>query len=96
MSKLNEQKEITKLEKKLNDEALVGELRSLSKKELEFKLLELAKHAQEIETTKSMDEELQRTKDLLKELNAPYSEQLKTNKLKSRLYHLIIKEKDEV
>lgn len=94
MSKLNEQKEIVKLERQIADEYLVAELRALPKKELEFKLLELAKHAQEIATTKSQDEELQNARSLVKELGTPYSEQLKNNKLKSRFIHLIIKEKE--
>jgi hypothetical protein len=96
MNELSQQKEIVKLEKQLNDETLASELRGLTKKELEFKLLELAKHAQEIVTTRNSDEELTDAKNVVKELSAPYNDQLKGNKLMSRFIHLLVKEKEEV
>ncbi len=96
MSELSQQKEIVKLEKQLNDETLASELRGLTKKELEFKLLELAKHAQEIVTTRNDDEALTCAKNVVKDLNAPYNDQLKGNKLMARFIHLLVKEKEEV
>jgi hypothetical protein len=90
--------ELTKLEKKLAEmqgEGYCSELRGLDKKALEFKLLEMAKHREEIVTTKNMDEEYQLAREKVKELNAPYSEQMKHNKIKTRFLHLLLKEKYE-
>lgn len=92
MDKLKENKEIVKLEKAIGDSS-TSHFRGLTKSELEFKLLELAKHREELVTTEKEDEELQRAKDLIKELKAPYAEQNKHNKLKCRFIHLLIKEK---
>lgn len=85
--------EITKIEKLLG-EGVAANLRGLTKSELEFKLLQLANHREEIQTTQNNDEELQNTKELLKELKAPYNEQLKDLKNKSRFIHLLIKEQE--
>ena len=87
--------EITKLEKKLGSE-IASELRSLSVKELEYKLLQLAKHREAITTTKNEDEELSSAKEVVKELDAPYKEQLKENNLKSRIMALLITEKGDL
>ena len=90
--------EITRIERKLaNDhgENYTSELRGLSKQDLEYKLLQLANHREEITTTKNNDQELQFIKEKVKELNAPYSEQLRENNRKSRFIHLLLKEKSD-
>lgn len=92
MDKLKESKEIVKIEKKIGDSSALH-FRGMSKSELEYKLLELANHKEEIVTTQKEDEQLNDTKALLKELNAPYKEQLQQNKLKCRFIHLLMKEK---
>lgn len=92
MEKLNESKEIVKLEKKLGENN-ASHFRGMSKSELEYKLLEMANHREEIVTTQKNDTQLNDTKELLKELNAPYKEQLQQNKLKCRFIHLLLKEK---
>ena len=88
--------ELNSLESKLNNkhgESYVQNLLELSKKELEFKLLELAKHKEEVVTTRNNDEEYQLAKEKVKDLNAPYKEQLGENKLKARYIHLLIKDR---
>jgi hypothetical protein len=84
--------ELTKLAKKL-DEHEESQLRGMSVKELEFKLLQLAKHSEEITSTMNDDEQYQSAKELVKEMAQPYREQANANKLKRRFIHLLIKEK---
>ena len=86
--------EITKLEKKLSD-GEASELRGLPVSELEFKLLQLSKHREAIVTTRNNDEQLNDTKELLKELNAPYREQLSANKVKARFIALLLEERKD-
>ena len=90
-------KEAVELEKKLTrkyGKEFAQELRGMDKSGLENKLLGLVKHSQEIITTKNRDEELELAKDKHNELEAPYKDQVKANKEKSRFIHLILKEKD--
>lgn len=87
----NQEKELITLEKKVGEQA-AQELRNLPVKELEFKLLQLAKHKEEIVTTAKNDLKLQEARDLVKELNAPYKEQATQVKNKSRFIALLIKE----
>lgn len=94
-AKLREEVEKTKIERALNDEEYVAELEGMSKVELEQKLLGLAKHEQEIISTKNNDDELNAAKRKASVLGSPYREQLKFNKLKARLVNLILKEKYE-
>jgi hypothetical protein len=94
MNQLSEGKEIIKLAKKLN-EGDEGKFRGMSVKELEFELLQTAKHREEIASTRKDDEELQSAKQIVKELNQPYSEQLKAVCDKSRFIALLMKEKAE-
>ncbi len=94
---LSDQKEIVKLEKKLIDlrsESYVSELRGLNSSELDSKLLELAKHKQEIITSMKNDDELNRIAEEAKELKKPYNESKKQNELISRFVGLLIKEKE--
>jgi hypothetical protein len=89
------QKEITIIEnklKKIEDESYANELRSLSTEDLNFKLLQMAKHREEIITTRNEDAEYQAAKELVKEMSAPYNEQTRINKLKSRFIALLLKE----
>lgn len=90
--KLNEQLEITKLERKL-DEGEASKFRGMTDKELEFELLQLAKHKEAIVTTRNEDQQLNSAKEVVKELNSPYVEQLKANKLKHRFIALLLAEK---
>ena len=85
--------EITKLEKKLS-EGESSKFRGMTKSEIEFEILKLAKHTQDITSTKKMDEELNSAREALKELNAPYVEQSSHTKLRSRFLHLLLKEKE--
>lgn len=90
--------ELNSLETKLNNkhgESYIQGLLELSKKELEHKLLLLAQHKEEVVTTRNNDEEYQLAKEKVKELNAPYKEQLGENKLKSRYIHLLLKDRFE-
>ena len=84
--------EITNLERKLG-EGEASDLRGLPVKELEFKLLQLAKHSEEITSSMNDDEQYQSARELVKEMAQPYREQQKDNKLKRRFIHLLIKEK---
>jgi DNA-directed RNA polymerase subunit H (RpoH/RPB5) len=96
MDKLSEQKEIIKLEKKLNNLEsgdLVASYRRLGESELQDILATLAIHAHSITTIKNEDIELQQAKEALSELNAPYREQLSAIKLKSRFVALLLQEK---
>jgi len=88
--------ELTRLEEKLNDkhgESYVQGLLELNKKELEHKLMMLANHKEEVVTTRNEDEEYQLAKEKVKDLNAPYKDQLNENKLKSRFIHLLLKDR---
>ena len=94
---LSAEKEVVKLEKKLSrkyGDSFASELRGLSKDELGYKLLGLANHNQEIITTKARDMDLELAKDKYYELRAPYDDQVRANKEKSRFIHLLIKDKD--
>ena len=91
MSKLLEEKEMILLEKKIGGD-IASEFRSLSSTDMEYKLLQLAKHKEDIISTKNADVALQSAKDEVKELNAPYKDQLKQNELKARFLALLIKE----
>ena len=60
---------------------------------LESKLMTHAKYREETEFAKKKDEELQKAKDLAKELGAPYRETLNALKTKMAYLHLLIEEK---
>ncbi len=92
--------EMAKLKKKLsegpNGKNLINDLQAMSDKNdvsgLEFKVKELAKHAQAIQSQKLSDEELQVAGQVKKELEAPYREQVSQVKRESRLIGLILQE----
>lgn len=97
MSKLSAEKEIVKLEKKLRkiqNEEIISELRASDVQKLNQHILTLAKQQQDIVTAKANDEELELLLDRKKELEAPYNESLKINKLKARFISLLLKEKE--
>lgn len=94
-SRLRSEKEKAKLEKIIGP-TMVAELEHMSNKELEDKLLALAKYEYEIITAKNNDEELLKAKEHVKFLNAPYRESLKDNKAKSRFIGVIMEERKEV
>lgn len=85
-------KDVTKdVQKKLPDfaDAVAG----LSVADLETRLLNYAKESENIDDAKDADEELQRTRELVKELGAPYAEARKMIKLKMRYIVQLIGEK---
>ena len=94
MSKLSEQKEIVKLEKKLDPEK-VSSLRGLSRDHLEKELQKLAMTRELLKTTKQNDEEYQRAREVVKELNAPYAEQMKETNTLHRFVALLMEEGKE-
>ena len=93
MDKLLEKSEVVVLEKKIDDPTFASEVRGMDKAALEYKLLQLAKHKEEIELVRKEDEELESAKEKVKELSAPYREQSKFNKLKSKFIYLILSDK---
>ena len=93
MDKLLEEAALVVLEKKIDDPVFVSEIRGMDKAALEQKLLQLAKHKEEIELARKDDEELESAKDKVKELSAPYREQTKFNKLKHKFVFLELLEK---
>ena len=87
--------ETTKLEKFLIKQGrmdFVEEIRAASPESLNTKLLNLAKHAQEIANTKSADLELEVVAQKKKELEAPYNEQKRMNAKMARFVALMMKE----
>lgn len=90
--KLRDPTELTKLTRKLEKE-YVTDMYNLSKKELDEKLLALAKEEQEIVTTRSNDGELEKAINHKRSLDEPHREQLKMNKIRKRFVSLLIKEK---
>lgn len=96
MNEITLEKEITKLEKYLirqGREDFVVAMRNADAQSLDFKLLGLAKHKQEIANTKARDIEFNEAKERAKELEAPYKEQLKMNEKLARFVSLVMKEK---
>lgn len=92
--------EKTKLEKKLarrtskgQAEKYVAELESMTKEQLEERLLELSKTNQGIINTRNADAELQRLKDQVSMQNGEYNRQLTANKELQRLVSLVISDR---
>lgn len=61
--------------------------------ELEANLLRYAKYREETEMAKKKDEALEKAKNLVKELQAPYNETLKALKVKTAYLGLLIEER---
>jgi len=86
---------MSKLEKKLQDKqpTFLEEIAGLSAQQLEGRLLGLAKGRQDILNQQDADEDLKAAKDAVKELQAPYKENLTLTDLKMRYLAELIKEK---
>lgn len=86
---------MSKLEKKLQDKqpTFLEELAGLDGKQLEARLLNLAKGRQDILNQQDADEALKEAKEAVKELQAPYRESLSLTDLKMRYLAELIKEK---
>lgn len=80
---------LKKVEELFSEEIIALEERT-DIKGLELKLQAIAEHEQAILSQIASDEELNRAKALVKELAAPYREQLKQNKVKARFVGLIL------
>jgi hypothetical protein len=70
-----------------------SEVGALTVDSLEKRLSSYAKRAEEIEEAKEGDEELERTRELLTELGAPYKDGKKEVRLKSRYIISLIKDR---
>ena len=86
---------MSKLEKKLQDKqpTFLEEIAGLDGKQLEARLLNLAKGRQDILNQQDADEALKEAKEAVKELQAPYRESLSLTDLKMRYLAELIKEK---
>lgn len=96
MNELDQEKEVTKLERYLKREGrddFVTEMMGASTQQLDAKMLSLAKHNEEITNTKNEDEELQQAKVKVKVLGAPYRDQTKMNKKLTRFVALLMANK---
>jgi len=84
-----------KLLKKLDDR-FVAEVQELFDRTeitlLEAKLKDLARHAQAVASQKASDNELMELLEQKKELEAPYKEQLSSNRAKTRLVGILLQE----
>jgi hypothetical protein len=68
-------------------------VQGLSVSDLDSMILRYAKYREEIKDAKEKDETLQKTKELIKELSAPYRESLKANELKTKYLITLLGEK---
>lgn len=66
---------------------------SLNSEQLEANMLQLAKYREETEMAKKKDEGLERAKEMVKELQAPYNDALKALKIKMAYLALLIQER---
>lgn len=92
-TKLQEEK--LKLLKKVDKsfaEEVIAMMERTDANGLEFKLKELARHANAVQSQKASDEQLNRVINEKKVLEAPYREQLNQNKAKSRFVGLLLQE----
>lgn len=96
MSELLDEKEIIKLERYLKREGredFVTEMMGASPVQLDSKMLSLAKHAEEIQTTQADDQKLREAKAEVRTLASPYNDQKRMNKKMNRFVALLMKEK---
>lgn len=96
MENLTLETELTKLQKsleKLGRQDFVELVDNAAPQELDSKILSLAKHREEIQSTKQNDPQLKEISDQKRELAAPYQEQLKANKVMARYAALVLKQK---
>jgi trehalose/maltose hydrolase-like predicted phosphorylase len=71
----------------------VSTVQSLSVEELDKMILRYAKYREEIKEAREKDEELNRAKEIVKELGAPYRENLKINEQKTKYLIMLLGEK---
>ena len=71
-------------------------MESMSLEDLDKRLLQYAKFREETLTAKDNDEDLNKAKELSKELNAPYSDSLKALKIKTAYMHILMRDKSSV
>jgi len=72
--------------------AFVDAVEGLSTEELKSNLTRYAKYREETELAKKKDEELERAKDLVNELSAPYNDTLKALKIKMAYINILMEE----
>lgn len=91
MSSLSEEKELIKLERKFGAD-FTRELRQMDKKQLDAKLLELAKYRTSIIDTMAKDRDLELAQARAASLKKPYTDDLKANLEKQRFITLVMKD----
>lgn len=74
----------------------VEEVQALNSVDLNNRLAQMAKHAEEVINTKENDERLNEVREELKQLNAPYRDSLKALKLKNKYIILLLKDRGEI
>lgn len=93
---LSQHKEKTKVEKYLKNQMrgdFVESVDSMTREELDSKLLSLAKHRQDITNTMQRDEQLRDAKEEVKVLKAPYNEQKRMNEKMARYVSLVMQDR---
>jgi cyanate lyase len=88
---IQEQLIVKKCEKDYPD--FVNSHNTLGPKELEASLLIYAKHREDSEMAKKIDKDLNKAKEAVKELSAPYNDAIKALKLKTAFLHMLIQER---
>jgi len=71
----------------------VSTVQGLSIEELDNMILRYAKYREEIKESREKDEQLNEAKELVKELSAPYRENLKINEQKTKYLIMLLGEK---
>jgi hypothetical protein len=71
----------------------VSTVQGLSIEELDNMILRYAKYREEIKEAREKDEQLNQAKELVKELSAPYRENLKINEQKTKYLIMLLGEK---
>jgi hypothetical protein len=71
----------------------VSTVQGLSIEELDNMILRYAKYREEIKESREKDEQLNQAKELVKELGAPYRENLKINEQKTKYLIMLLGEK---
>lgn len=68
-------------------------VQGLSIQELDAQILRYTKYREEIKESKTKDEQLLKTQELLKELSAPYKDAVKATELKTQYLIMLLGEK---
>lgn len=96
MNELEKPKEMVQLEKYLKNQGrtdFIQGVLSMSREQLDEKLLALAKYREAITDTMQLDEDLRKAGDLLKALRGPYNEDKRMNAKLARYVSLVAQEK---